>query len=158
MRPDLPRDFEQVAKTLRRDESRRRTFSFQQRIGHHRRAETYESDIVSVAPDLRDDFADACERRLMRLARCREQFVPRDLAGLRVEEKQIGEGAADVDADAVTRCRGRCAQNGLLDTDVCGLDDFAVQRGFLLYVVEELRRRVGRRFRALRDHKLFHIG
>ena len=101
MRPFLARDFQQIAKSRRRDQPRQRAFALEQRIGHHRGAEADESDLAPCAADFRQDLADTGERREMRLARRRRQLVARDRAACLIEQEEIGKRAADVDADTI---------------------------------------------------------
>ena len=69
VRPSLACDFEQVAEPRRGDQARQRAFAFEQRIRQYRGAKADKSDLRAGAADLRQNLADAGQRRKMRLIR-----------------------------------------------------------------------------------------
>src|SRR6266540_3206097 len=99
MRTLLARELEQIAKSGRRNKAGDRTLTLQECILRDRRAEADERDLGAARACHRQDFAEALERREMRIVRRRRQLVTRDRAALLVKQEQVGESAADVDAD-----------------------------------------------------------
>jgi len=95
----LPADFEQVAKAVAGDQTGRGTTVLDQRIGRHCRAVAEIGNIACLRGDLGERFANPHCDRVRGISGGRGNFPNRDLAALFVEQADIGEGAAGIDAD-----------------------------------------------------------
>ena len=111
----LEPDIERVAEALAHEHRRRRAFAFDHRIGHQRGAVDDRRQLRDGDPGLGRDDADALDHGLRRIGSAGQALMRRDLAHLVVEEREIGERAADVDADAVALL----GRHGLLQPFMC---------------------------------------
>ena len=94
-----PPQFQDIAHAARRDEAGARALVLQQRVGDHRggmRQQRYigRIDAVGIQP-----LADAVDHRLAEILRRGRQFGDGDAAGVLLHQGDVGEGAADIDAD-----------------------------------------------------------
>ncbi len=104
------RDFQDVAKAARRQQTRARTSLLQDRVRRHGRSMHHLGDIVRIKPRLGQERGNARRYAFARIERCCCRFVDVD-SPVGQRQHHIGEGAADVDADArqvlrlpTTRC------------------------------------------------------
>ena len=93
-----PPDLEHVTESLGREDPDAGTLSLEQRIEAHRRA-VQEVRRPTHSPLLDGGRDDSPNRRVDR-GRLGRALAHSDQAGVLVEEDQVGEGAADVDADS----------------------------------------------------------
>ena len=89
----LPADLQYVSKPLGRDERGTRSLAFEQRVGGHGRA------VHHAIPGGRGQSAQPFQHRLSRIGGSREHLEGVYITDVMVVDHEIGEGAADVDAD-----------------------------------------------------------
>ena len=92
-----PLDENDVAKSLRRDQRGARSAPFEQRVGRDGRAVDQRADIGDGQLELVQDAHHAVDG----IARRARALRGVELAGLLVDQRQVRERAADVDADAI---------------------------------------------------------
>ena len=100
MRPALPREFEHVAKALRRDHPGACPLAFEHGVGRQRRAEHQQLDSGAIETGPVEQFDDAVEDAFGRIGGERRHLVVMVPAALQLHRYEIGERAAGVDADA----------------------------------------------------------
>ena len=106
-RPHLPRDLEQVAETLGRDEAAARDLALDDRVRRDRRRVDDEADVGGANAALGERALDRSHEPVRRVGRRGQHLRDRDAARLLVDEGGVGERAADVDRDADGRESGR---------------------------------------------------
>ena len=97
LRPAVAADVDQVAEAGGRDHAGARAVALEHDVGRDRRAVQQLRDVADVAPGERAQLAQAVHRRLRRVRRRARHLVDGD--GGAVEQHQVGEGSADIDAD-----------------------------------------------------------
>jgi hypothetical protein len=102
VRPLLAGDLKQVAKSGGRQEPGDGAFALEQRIGHYGGAEPDEGDFGAPTAGERENLSDSGERREIRALGSRQELVPPHEPFMLIDQKQVGRGSADVDADPVT--------------------------------------------------------
>jgi hypothetical protein len=102
-------DFEDVAEPGRAEEAEPGAAPLDQRVRDERRAVQDLADRRERHPRSLQQFGEAGERTLGRILRRREAFVEADRRLGRIEQDEIGECPADVEADTVPPCH-RLAQ------------------------------------------------
>src|SRR5262249_10896633 len=114
----LPGDVEDVPKSADRDQRGPRAATLDDCVRDQRRA----VDDISYHPGRRAGVpqrrSDRAEHRLVGIARRRERLGDAKLPRLIVEEGHVGEGPADIDADAVVSAGGVGRHNWAPDRGV----------------------------------------
>ena len=97
----LHRDVQNITKSARHDHCGGRALALDDRIGDERGAMHDHRHIGRPNAGTTGEDVDARDDGLGRIGGCRERLVGDDLARVIVEEREIGERSADVDADAM---------------------------------------------------------
>jgi len=97
----LDAELEHVAEAARRQQPEPRAASFDQRVGDQRRAMQQLAHVGDRNAGCRADAANTVERAVGRILRRGQALVQRDSARRRIEQHEIGEGAADVEAEPI---------------------------------------------------------
>jgi hypothetical protein len=100
----LAADLDHVAKSLGGDQADGRAGALDHRVGHQRGAVHDAVQLGSRNIRLAQDARDAGDDCLARIVRRREQLAGMDEIAARIVQHEIGEGAADIDADADSAC------------------------------------------------------
>ena len=108
----LDPEFEHVAEAARRQQARRGAAAFDQRVGHERRAVQDLGELRDRDAGLRDHRRDAGQGAFRRVLRRREALMQGYGACRGVQQHEVREGAADVEAETVA-WRG-CGHRALL--------------------------------------------
>ncbi len=93
-RPVAAAHFQHVAKAWRRDEADPRALAFEQRVGADRRAMHDGAEVGDAA-----ERFEPGEEALRLVAALRRRLGRDEAAGRAVKQHEVGEGAADIDAD-----------------------------------------------------------
>ena len=99
----LDAELEHVAEAARRQQAGGRAAAFDQGVGDQRGAVQHLRQIGHRDAGLFGDGANAGECPFRRIGRRGQAFVQRDATGRGIKQHEIGEGAADVEAEAVAR-------------------------------------------------------
>ena len=99
IRPRGPPQFQDIAKSPCGDEPGPSTLLFQQRVGHHRGGMRQQRDIRRRDAILRQPGLDARDHRLPEIARRGQHLGDADPARRLIDQRHVGEGAADIDAN-----------------------------------------------------------
>ena len=91
--------FQDVAHAARRDEAGARALVLQQRVGDHRGGMRQQRHIGRIDAVGIQTLADAVDHRLAEILRRGRQLGDGDAAGVLLHQGDVGEGAADIDAD-----------------------------------------------------------
>jgi hypothetical protein len=97
--PPLPADLEQVAKAVSGDQAGWCAAMLDQRIGRHGRPVTEIGDVACLRGALSERFANPLCDRVRGIGGGRGYLPNRDIATAILEQADIGEGAAGIDAD-----------------------------------------------------------
>jgi hypothetical protein len=100
IRSALPRQFENIAKALRRDQPGACPPALQHGVGRQRRAQHQQLDNAAIETVAVEQFDDAVEDAFGRIGSERRHLVVMVPAALQLNRHEIGKGAARVDADA----------------------------------------------------------
>ena len=126
----VPRDVEDVAHPVRRDQPDLRARVREHDVGRDGRAVEEVVDLGERDAGLAAEIVDALDRPARRVVRRGRDLVDGDPTRLLVDEDQVGERAADVDADALHRLDpGRGQRSDDLAPDPLHLVELAVQVG-----------------------------
>jgi len=118
--------FDDVAKSGGCDQAELRAAALDQRVGDQGGAVHDLADIRKLQAGRGDDLGQALQRADGRVLRGGEAFVQSDIRALGIEQNEVGEGAADVEADAIARGhveapkKGRQGQGAALDPQRAG--------------------------------------
>src|SRR5262249_60047025 len=104
----LAPDLHRVAEARGGEQSRSRSLALDERVGGQRRAVDQRAHVGSEAPRVVEHGDHALLHGLRGILGCGEELADLDGAGVVVDPDEIGEGAADVDADASTTRGGGC--------------------------------------------------
>ena len=96
-----PSDLQQVTEAARHEQPRRRAGALQKRVQAERRAMHEIADRSGIDVVLVGKLGDPVEHRLRRIAWNGRRLERERLPGRLIHERQIGEGAADIDAQPV---------------------------------------------------------
>jgi hypothetical protein len=110
-RADLAADLEDVAEAARRQHADPRRLALDDRVRRHRRGVDHGGHVAAVRLALGEAASERGHEALGRVLRGRQHFDHADGAGLAVDERGVGEGAADVDADAQRAHQARRARS-----------------------------------------------
>ena len=99
-RPHLARDLEQVAEALGRDEAAARDLALDDRVRRHGRRVDDEAHLRRRDAAVRERPVDRLHEPLGGIGGRRQHLRDRDRARLLVDQRRVGEGAADVDGYA----------------------------------------------------------
>ena len=92
-------DLERVGEARRRDQPRRRALPFDQRVGEQRGGVDDARDAQRIDRGLAQQRRDAARHRARRIVVRREHLLAPLAAAVVIVDDQVGEGAADVDAE-----------------------------------------------------------
>ena len=105
--PLLPAEDEHVAKAASGNQRRLGAAPLDDGVGRDRSSVKEVSDFGPAGARLFQQRRKAVPDRLGRVGRCRRGLVHRNPAGFLVAKDEVGECAADIDADPVSRCDAR---------------------------------------------------
>ena len=100
-RHEAARDLQHLAVTLGRDQTAARAGAGQDRVGRNRRAVHHVVDLVRVDPGTLADAGDAVEHANRLVGRRTRHLGGPGLSGGFIDEQQVGEGSAHVDAQSI---------------------------------------------------------
>ena len=110
---------EDVAEAARGDQAEPRAAALDQGVGDQRRAVHHVADVGKREPSRLQQFGEPLERADRWVVRRGQALVQADVVALRVEQDEVGEGAADVEADAVAGGSGHAVHPCVAAAGLC---------------------------------------
>ena len=113
-RADLAADLEDVAEASRHQHADPRRLALDDRVRRDRRGVDHGGHVAATRLALGEAALERGHEALRRILRGREHLDDADGAGLAVDQRGVGEGAADVDADSQRAHQARRARSAFV--------------------------------------------